>query len=549
MREDKTGQKGNEKAQPVENIDIVYIDEDQTFAKYLNKEALQRGLSIVHFSSVEKGIDRLKNGHNLPRYFLIKKVFSYSDVGGFEAIATIQKAHACAPSSIGILGSESEYEHRKKALSLGVHHYFSLPSSPAHIIDSIEETLDGKTINSIRIIYFTDDTSECIHLSESLEKEKYDLRCVKSPDEVLSQLSQGAFDVCIAHVAHALTFELVQALRSDSSFQHLPIVLIAKEENVDVLTKYAPFHIQDIIFQPISSEVLLMRIHLLIANDVKKNKRIGEDRFTQFYTMKGGRDIFRRLLAFRKKLVLSFLHFTPHSTPKEMDSVFARSLRRLFNPNDVVIRCTDEWLCILHSEESLTMVRKKIENVLSQLSTSPIQKEYFSSAQGVLLLAKGETTRFSDLFSLARQKMNHSNHAFLEVIQENEDFFDPKQKPVLIVDSDTVLHTFLSYLYASKGHPTEVFSSGQSFIDTIESFTSENKPGLVLIEQQLQDMSGIHVLEKIRTTLGKSVPVMLLSTLGQDEVIIEGLQKGANDYLSKPFNVQYLLEKSLKLMR
>jgi two-component system KDP operon response regulator KdpE len=76
---------------------------------------------------------------------------------------------------------------------------------------------------------------------------------------------------------------------------------------------------------------------------------------------------------------------------------------------------------------------------------------------------------------------------------------------------------------------------------------SNHPPDLILLDLGLPDMDGMQVLDKLREW--HTGPVIILSVQDKEEVIIKALDKGANDYLSKPFRTGELLARIRSALR
>ncbi|HEX7651788.1 MAG TPA: response regulator [Candidatus Paceibacterota bacterium] len=101
---------------------------------------------------------------------------------------------------------------------------------------------------------------------------------------------------------------------------------------------------------------------------------------------------------------------------------------------------------------------------------------------------------------------------------------------ILVVEDDPILKNLLGHTFAGK-YQTLYASDGTQAIALLE----QNKPKLVLLDLVLPGMSGFDILQAIRARTDdlKSVPVLIVSNLGQQKDKERGQQLGANGYLVK----------------
>ena len=107
---------------------------------------------------------------------------------------------------------------------------------------------------------------------------------------------------------------------------------------------------------------------------------------------------------------------------------------------------------------------------------------------------------------------------------------------ILIVEDEAALAGALEHILGKAGHTTDWVADGQSALDYIRGFSYD----LVLLDIMLPKLDGISVLRQIRSE-GIQTPVLMLTarTTVPDKVL--GLNAGADDYLTKPFDPEELL--------
>ena len=101
---------------------------------------------------------------------------------------------------------------------------------------------------------------------------------------------------------------------------------------------------------------------------------------------------------------------------------------------------------------------------------------------------------------------------------------------ILIVEDEAGIARFLERALRSEGFATEGAADGE----TGERMALTGDFDLVLLDVMLPGRSGLDVLAEIRRRRPE-LPVIMLTALGQKEDVVEGLDRGADDYVTKPF--------------
>jgi len=103
-------------------------------------------------------------------------------------------------------------------------------------------------------------------------------------------------------------------------------------------------------------------------------------------------------------------------------------------------------------------------------------------------------------------------------------------KKILIIEDDKFLRELIARKLSEEGFTVEEAVDGEEGIRK----TNEGKPDLILLDLILPSIDGFEVLTKVKQDAEtKSIPVIILSNLGQKEDIEKGLKLGAFDYLVK----------------
>jgi two-component system, OmpR family, KDP operon response regulator KdpE len=106
---------------------------------------------------------------------------------------------------------------------------------------------------------------------------------------------------------------------------------------------------------------------------------------------------------------------------------------------------------------------------------------------------------------------------------------------ILIVDDEAQIRRLLEITLSANGYKIMEASTGKDCLALAASI----QPVLIILDLGLPDADGLEILKKLREWYQK--PIIILSVRNSEEDIVKALDKGANDYLTKPFRTGELL--------
>jgi two-component system phosphate regulon response regulator PhoB len=121
-----------------------------------------------------------------------------------------------------------------------------------------------------------------------------------------------------------------------------------------------------------------------------------------------------------------------------------------------------------------------------------------------------------------------------------------KMHRVLVVDDESDVTELLQYRLEQEGYRVATLNDPLGFVVKVREF----EPDLMLLDIMMPELSGIQLCRIVRADpLMKDIPVIFLSARGEVEDRIKGLEAGAEDYVSKPFNTNELLLRISKMLK
>ena len=110
---------------------------------------------------------------------------------------------------------------------------------------------------------------------------------------------------------------------------------------------------------------------------------------------------------------------------------------------------------------------------------------------------------------------------------------------LLIVDDDAYLRTSLRQQLVAEGFHN-IYDIGS--VTGLTAVLKDANPDLILLDIQMPDGNGVDICKRLRSD-GVTSPIVMLTAKNAESDIIEGLEAGANDYVTKPIRIGELLER------
>lgn len=131
--------------------------------------------------------------------------------------------------------------------------------------------------------------------------------------------------------------------------------------------------------------------------------------------------------------------------------------------------------------------------------------------------------------------------------REHAEFMDRRARATVLVVDDSVAHAQMVAAHLERaGYRTRLAYGGPQALAIVE----EQPPDLVILDVMMPEMDGFKVCERLKTNDNTwFIPIILLTALNDQRDRIRGIESGADDFLSKPFNREELLARVRSLLR
>jgi two-component system, OmpR family, response regulator MprA len=117
---------------------------------------------------------------------------------------------------------------------------------------------------------------------------------------------------------------------------------------------------------------------------------------------------------------------------------------------------------------------------------------------------------------------------------------------ILVVDDERAVRESLRRALELEGYGVELAGDGREALDRLESGADD--PDAVVLDVLMPEVDGLEVCRRLRRA-GSRLPILMLTARAEVENRVEGLDAGADDYITKPFALEELLARMRALLR
>jgi len=121
-----------------------------------------------------------------------------------------------------------------------------------------------------------------------------------------------------------------------------------------------------------------------------------------------------------------------------------------------------------------------------------------------------------------------------------------EKKTVLVVEDEEDILALLQFNLIKAGYEVVCAADGEEGLQQIE----EKQPDLMLLDLMLPGIGGLDICRKLRSAERTAkLPIIMLTARGEEADVVQGLELGADDYMTKPFSIKVLLARIQTVLR
>lgn len=117
---------------------------------------------------------------------------------------------------------------------------------------------------------------------------------------------------------------------------------------------------------------------------------------------------------------------------------------------------------------------------------------------------------------------------------------------IYYVEDDSAIRKLIVYTLGMTGYAADGFETPEEFWQAME----QDLPELILLDIMLPGESGLSILKRLKeNALTRAIPVIMITARDTEDDVVEGLELGADDYLSKPLSMMELIARVKAVLR
>ncbi|MDY3005401.1 response regulator transcription factor [Anaerococcus sp. AGMB00486] len=114
---------------------------------------------------------------------------------------------------------------------------------------------------------------------------------------------------------------------------------------------------------------------------------------------------------------------------------------------------------------------------------------------------------------------------------------------IYVVEDDKAIRNLVMYALSEKGYDVRGFENGLDVVDQVK----DDKVDLLILDIMLPGKDGMEILEQIREF--SDIPIIMLTARNDEYEKVQGLESGADDYITKPFSILELISRVKAVLR
>jgi len=570
-REQPAGEPGQHRALPL----LLVVDADAELAERIAMEASGRGMRarVAH----DVAAARVAVSDERPAAVLLdlpaERVDEYGrvDESGLELLADLSSG--TPPIPVLVLAASGSFAARVKVARMGGMGFLQKPVPPSSAVDAVEGVLHrGRQGRSS--VLAVDDDPLILHAVETLlAPAGVQVHVLGDPLRFWEALEEACPDAVLLDIdmPRVSGIELCRVMRNDARWSTTPVIFLTARTEAETVQRVFAAGADDYVAKPFVGPELVTRVTNRLERVQLHRALADSDPLTGVANRRRSEELMGQLvhLAVRQKrpfslALLDLDHFKHvndrygHGMGDEVLRRVARLLERSFRAEDVVARWGGEEFVVgmfgadkEDGAQRLRLVLDQLRDEVFELPRAEPLRVTFSAGVAQYPVDGGD---LQALYRSADATMYQAKEAgrdrVLPAGWTPEQPSSAEQVDVLVVEDDHALARLLLHALETRGYSARWMADGREAADALTGSRPALRARLVLLDVDLPGMDGHAVLRALaRDRVLERTRVIVLTVRAHEAEVVQALEEGAFDHVSKPFSVPILLQRIRRAMK
>ena len=538
----------------------LIVDDDPEWAEQVTLDGLTHGFRVIVVPTLTAAHQAMDT--HTPDILIVNLASSREPDAWLTLLVALENQTSSV--SIIVLAEEDTLSNRLETTHLGGQCFLLKPLSSLQLFHVARQFIKQEQTVEARVLAVVDQPEVQTTLRTALPTQRFALQVLVTPRSLLEALEDFRPDVLLldTDLTNDGGIPLCEVVRGDPQWGGLPVLFLATQPRADTVRRIFSAGADDLIYQPIVASELATHIVRRTTRVRQSLANAEADPLTGTVPRQKAASFLDRLLrlAIRYQQTFSLAHVAFDQAPQFKEqhgtTVWKHGIRRLgqlllesFRTEDVVIRWSPTQFLIggygLSREDGVQRLAETLEmfrrTSLATQNGTPLSATFSAG----IAQYPGDGNEVSALCHAAAHALLHAQGAGGDrILPTSWQEGVAQHTDVLVLDDDAPLAGLLLYALQTRGYHAQCLRDGQEAVEALCGDTPRLKARVILLDIGLPSLDGLTVLRQLaHDNVLQQTQAIVLTARAAEAEIVEALELGAVDYVTKPFSMPVLMRR------
>ncbi|HYH83808.1 MAG TPA: response regulator [Longimicrobium sp.] len=548
---------------------LLVVDADAELAERIAMEASGRGMRAR--VAVDVAGARVAVAEERPAAVLLDLALDREDTGTLALLADLSSHAPRVP--VLVLTARSSFADRVEVARMGGVGFLQKPVAPATVVDAVEGVLQRGRQGRASVLAVDDDPLILHAVETLLTPAGVEVHTLGDPLRFWEALEEACPDAVLLDIdmPRVSGIELCRVMRNDTRWSATPVIFLTARTEAETVQRVFAEGADDYVAKPFVGPELVTRVTNRLERVQLHRALADSDPLTGVANRRRSDELMAQLvhLAVRNRqpfslALLDLDHFKQvndrhgHAVGDEVLRRVARLLERAFRAEDVVARWGGEEFVVgmygMDKDDGVQRMADLLEQVRAEPFDLPGAEPLRVTFSAGIAQFPVDGADLQALYRVADATLYQAKEAGRDRVlpagwtAERPDAAE--QVDVLVVEDDHALARLLLHALETRGYGARWMEDGREAADALTGSRPRLRARVVLLDVDLPGMDGHAVLRALaRDRVLERTNVIVLTVRAHEAEVVQALEEGAFDHVSKPFSVPILLQRIRRAMK